>query len=171
MNATNLLDISHALEAVNISQQERSILEVETKDKLGQILQKLKTVTDEELSNINVQLGVKGNCSITTGIYKGNKTDSVSIKVPTNTKYVLVNNGNNADSNGFWQYGYSFFFIQETPLGIYSGGSGRYTEFVCYNTIFSNGTLTWSIKGYDFQGNMTMLMNENGKTYYYIAIG
>lgn len=166
-----MLDIGHALEAVNISQQERSTLEVDVNDKLGQILQKLKTATDEELSNINTQLGVKGNCSITTGTYKGNQTESVSIKIPTNTKYVLVNNGDNNENNGYWEHGYAFFFIQSSPLGIYSGGSGSYTMFISYNTTFSSGTLTWKSASYHFKDDWDRLMNTNGQTYYYIAIG
>lgn len=50
LNASSLLDICHALEAVNITQDERSTLSVGQEDKLGTILTKLNTVLRDFVS-------------------------------------------------------------------------------------------------------------------------
>ena len=72
LNATNLLDICHALEAVNITQEQRTTLEAGTNDALGTILAALKSGIDSDVSSINSTLNSKGNCNIETGSYTGN---------------------------------------------------------------------------------------------------
>ena len=64
LNASNLNDISNALQAVNITQQERTTLGAEATDTLGQILAVLKNTTDEsiesisqDIQNIKIQIG------------------------------------------------------------------------------------------------------------------
>ena len=50
LNASSLLDICHAIEAVNITQEERSTLNVGKEDKLGTVLTKLNTLLRDFVS-------------------------------------------------------------------------------------------------------------------------
>ena len=68
VNASNLNDISNALQAVNITQQERTALGAQANDTLGQVLEMLKTKIDNTQSGLQQ----KGNCQIMSGSYVGN---------------------------------------------------------------------------------------------------
>lgn len=167
LNATNLLDIGHALEAVNITQGERSTLGAETTDKLGQILthivQSISEEVELDISSIQTQMNEKGNCIIVSGSYVGNGGNLQLTIPPINGRYVkciiIFSNmkTSSSSSNGYTRFSYTvenanYMFIATDPY--------------CRNIpiqSFSNGIL--SIIDYDNAPNVT------GVTYCYIALG
>ena len=99
LNASNLNDISNALQAVNVTRQERTALGAKATDKLGQILTALKTTTDKSIESIsqNVEeirqtmgnqieslatLATNSYTKILTGSYVGNGQTTVRVPWP-----------------------------------------------------------------------------------------
>ena len=93
LNATNLLDISHALEAVNVTRLERTNLGAQETDKLGQIL----TVLNGKIGNLNdsieqlqTTLNQKGILGVESGSYTGNGQSTVTISFTHPIKFMFV---------------------------------------------------------------------------------
>ena len=156
LNASNLLDIGHALEALNITQDERSTLGAETTDKLGQIFQKIVQGTDSNISQLQTLVNEKGNCNIITGQYVGNGNDT-SLSMPFLTRLYI--DSTDSDSSDYVRC-----------IHIYTGGSylwifnirdGHAGDIYGYR---SDCIVT--DKNFHFYGD-----SEADKTYYYIALG
>lgn len=157
-----MLDIGHALEAVNITQDERSTLGAEAIDKLGQILQKMAQGTDSEIEEINSaisqlqeQLNEKGNCTIITGSYVGNGQYTLTIRFPQGfiPKFYFVSRQSNSSAinSGSWVYG-------STSFNSYSTG---------YASAVQSGN---TLKLID-SGTALNILNNNGTSYTYVALG
>lgn len=157
LNAKNLLDISHALEAVNITQDERSTLGAEATDKLGQILQKMAQGTDSKISQIQTLVNEKGDCNIITGQYIGNANGTTSLTMPFLPRLYM-------DST------YSNTSEQTICMHIYTGGSYLWSFNFKHN--YASGVsvqcVDCIVTDKKFQFNY---QTETGKTYYYIALG
>ena len=151
-----MLDICHALEAVNITQDERSTLGAETTDKLGQVLQKIVQGTDSKISQLQTLVNEKGNCNIITGQYVGNG-NITSLSMPFLTRLYI-------DST------YSNTSDQIICMHIYTGGSylwsfnfrHNHAEGVSVQCV--ECTVTNKKFRFDYQ-------TESGKIYYYVALG
>ena len=157
LNATNLLDICHALEAVNITQDERSTLGAETTDKLGQVLQKIVQGTDSDISQLQTLVNEKGNCNIITGQYVGNANGTTSLSMPFLTR-LYIDSTDSATSS------------QLICMHIYTGGSYLWSFNFRHN--YAGGVsvqcINCTVTDKKFQFNY---QTESGKTYYYIALG
>ena len=155
-----MLDICHALEAVNITQGERSTLGAETTDKLGQILthivQNINENVEQDISSIQTQVNEKGNCNIITGQYVGNG-NITSLSMPFLPR--LYMDSTDLDSSDY-----------VACMHIYTGGSYLWTFY------FRNGyagrvyafMVDCIVTDENFQFNHN---TKTGKTYYYIALG
>ena len=155
LNATNLLDICHALEAVNITQDERSTLGAETTDKLGQVLQKIVQGTDSKISQLQTLVNEKGNCNIITGQYVGNGS-TTSLSMPFLTRLYI-------DST------YSNVPDPVTCMHIYTGGS--YLWSFNFRNDYSGGVSVLSINCIVTDKNFQFSYATAPKTYYYVALG
>lgn len=177
LNATNLLDISHALEAVNITQQQRTSLGVGSTDVLGQVLETLKTAFDVDVSDIqstitqiqSTLLG-KGDCSIWVGYYTGTGVATAinrpSIQVDPSTKIIIIYSTDGSNHTwyldtyyGLFLTNMSFGFIKNTYQN-----DNMYAEIHFYN-----GSLNWFASG--VPGNEQANLNNSGTQYTYIALG
>ena len=157
LNATNLLDICHALEAVNITQDERSTLGAEITDKLGQVLQKIVQGTDSKISQIQTLVNEKGNCNIITGQYVGSASGTTSLSMPFLTRLFIDSTYSNTPD-------------QVICMHIYTGGS--YLWSFNFKNDYSGGVSVQSVnctvtdRNFQFKYHVTPT-----KTYYYIALG
>ena len=155
MNATNLLDISHALEAVNVTQQQRTSLGVGSTDVLGQILEALKTATDNGMSSIQQILSTKGNCNYYMGQYVGSGQGKNYVTLEVEPKlYVASYVGLNDNS-------YSIFYV---------GGSNYATSFTRHYTYNVNAYMSGTRLRFQ-DNNPQNILNENGLTVTYIVLG
>lgn len=157
MNASNLLDIGHALEALNVTQDERSTLGAETTDRLGQVLQKIVQGTDSNISQLQTLVNEKGNCNIVTGQYVGSGSGRTSLQMPFLTRlYIDSTDSNTSD--------------QKICMHIYTGGS--YLWSFNFRNDYAGGVSVENVdcivtdKNFQFKYYV-----EVGKTYYYIALG
>lgn len=157
LNATNLLDIGHALEALNVTQDERSALGAETTDKLGQVLQKIVQETDSNISQLQTLINEKGDCNIIAGQYVGNGNGMTSLTMPFLPRlYMDSTYSNTAD--------------HKICMHIYTGSS--YLWSFTFRNDYSGGVSVQSVncivtdKKFQFT-----YYTETGKTYYYIALG
>lgn len=143
------------MEAVNITQQQRTSLGVGSTDILGQILEALKTATDNGMSSIQQILSTKGNCNYYIGQYVGNGqgTNRVTLEVEPKL-YVASYVGLNDNS-------YSMFYV---------GGSNYATSFTRHYTY----NVKASISGTRLilqDNNYQNILNENGLAVTYIVLG
>lgn len=157
-----MLDIGHALEAVNITQDERSTLGAETTDKLGQVLthivQNINENVEQDISSIQTQVNQKGNCNILVGSYIGNG-GNLQLTLPTYAQFVIIQYGGQRSgiSNGDTCLA---FFIKNVSTFIYhSLGS----DAEIYDCNFQEGSL--------YVGHSTPAPNNSGYIYKYIALG
>ena len=162
LNATNLLDIGHALEAVNITQDERSTLGAETTDKLGQILtrivQNINENVEQDISSIQTQVNQKGDCNIIIGSYVGNG-GNLQLTLPAYAQYVVIQYS--GEKNGLDRGSTCLaFFIKNVDIFIYGA---HYSDFGIYDCNFQEGSL--------YVGASTPAPNVNGENYTYIALG
>ena len=167
VNASNLLDIGHALEAVNITQEERSALGAETTDKLGQILthivESINGEVESSISSIQTQVNEKGNCIIVSGSYVGNGGSLQLTIPPINGRYVkciiIFSNMDTSSSstNGYTRFSYT---VENASYMFITMNSS------CRNLpiqSFSNGALSMA--------SYANAPNLSGVRYYYIALG
>ena len=174
MNSSNLLDISHALEAVNITQQQRTSLGVGSTDTLGKILGTIKAVLDGNITNIQSAISqiqtamqTKGNCGIEYGNYVGNGQVGTSSNTLTfsNTPLVVMCsryaiNPAGGSSQGFLQ---GFIYHQGSTVTRCTYGS------ISANMNFTQqgNNLSWISTG---QNSPEVQCNASGATYYYVAL-
>ena len=153
LNATNLLDISHALEAVNITQQQRTSLSVGSTDVLGQILEALKTATDDEMSSIQQILSTKGNCNYYMGQYVGNGQLSHMVTLEVEPKLYFA----------------SYTIINTPYMMVYVGGSNYATTIADSYCNRVNASVSGTKLKLD--GSAENTLNEKGRTVTYIVLG
>ena len=154
LNATNLLDISHALEAVNITQNQRTSLGVGSTDILGQILEALKAATDNGMSSIQQILSTKGNCNYYMGQYVGNGQTVNYVTLEVEPKLYIASYVENNENS------YSM---------VYVGGSNYATTFTrqySYNVGASMSGTRLILRDSAIQ-----TLNENGLAVTYIVLG
>ena len=152
-----MLDVCHALEAVNITQDERSTLGAKTTDKLGQVLQKIVQGTDSKISQLQTLINEKGNCNIITGQYVGNANGMTSLPMPFLPRLYM-------DST------YSDTSERTICMRIYTGGS--YLWSFIFQVNHSGGVSVQSVDCVVTDKNFQFTYyTETGKTYYYIALG
>ena len=170
LNAANLLDISRALEAVNITQDDRSALSVEQEDKLGTVLTKLNTALKNFANNSSSStLTTVGNAfsPICYGSYIGNGGRTASISYRNSyrgamkAKAFIVANSVKADGNFASGIGMCTN-NSNTGLMIYSG-----------NNIQANSVeVTFSVNSISFETRESSGgLNNSGKTYTYLIFG
>lgn len=90
VNASNLNDISNALQSVNVTQQERTTLGASTTDTLGKMLMLLKSGTDNVrtlVASIQQQLGTN---RYEIGSYIGNGSSTLQIATPFEVKFFVA---------------------------------------------------------------------------------
>lgn len=178
VNASNLNDISNALQAVNITQQERTALGAQANDTLGQVLEVLKNqlnTSDSTIEELQTQLATKGNCLIDSGSYIGNgQTTNISITFNFYPDIIIII----CSSGGAYNIvdrGYSYVVSTgsmiwvhglETEL-IYSSSSSAQTY---RNYSWDGNTFTWGCSGSYSYITGRFALNENGLTYRYIAL-
>lgn len=162
LNASNLLDIGHALEALNVTQDERSTLGAETTDKLGQILthivESINGEVESDISSIQTQVNQKGNCNILVGSYIGNG-GNLQLTLPTYAQFVIIQYGGqkNGINNGNTCLA---FFIKNVSTFIYHS-LGYGSEI--YDCNFQEGSL--------YVRDSSSAPNNSGYKYTYIALG
>lgn len=168
LNASNLNDISNALQAVNITQQERTTLGAEATDTLGQILAALKNTTDGSIESIGQDIEeiqqTMGNTKYEVGSYVGNGTQNVTLTFNISPKYMLVFSSEpQIESGGSFLY-YHWVYDSSKIYNLYynSGNPMRYGTPIVFNQN------TFSV-----ENNISpeSLLNKNGVTVYYIVFG
>ena len=171
VNASNLNDISNALQAVNITQQERTALGAQENDTLGQILEALKNVVDRDISKVESTISTiqsmlkqKGNCQIKTGSYVGSGTNSPTLNTGFYPMMVVIATYNKSAS---WSSGDSTYilFIRGTNSYYIAADTYSNNSAYAYYVTFSNNSISWSCSNSYFSKNMT------GETYFYCVIG
>ena len=150
-----MLDICHALEAVNITQDERSTLGAETTDKLGQVLQKIVQGTDSKISQLQTLVNEKGNCNIITGQYVGNG-NITNLSMPFLTRLFIDSTYSNTSS-------------EVIGMHIYTGGS--YLWLFNFRNDYSGGVSVQSVNCTITDRNFQFGYSSSIKTYYYVALG
>ena len=168
LNASNLNDISNALQAVNITQQERTTLGAEATDALGQILAALKTTTDGSIESINQEVEeiqqIMGNTKYEVGSYVGNGTQNVALSFNISPKYMLVFSSEpQIESGGSYLY-YHWVYDSSKIYNLYYDGGNP----------MRNGTpIVFNQNTFSIENNISpeSLLNKNGVTVYYIVFG
>ena len=150
-----MLDICHALEAVNITQDERSTLGAETTDKLGQVLQKIVQGTDSKISQLQTLVNEKGNCNIITGQYVGNG-NITSLSMPFLTRLFIDSTYSNVSDSVICMH-------------IYTGGS--YLWSFNFKNNYAGGVYVESVNCIVTDKNFQFSRTAPLKTYYYVALG
>lgn len=167
MNASNLLDIGHALEALNITQEQRSTLEAGTSDALGTILAALKTSIDSDISSINSTLQGKGNCSIEIGSYVGNgqfNTYHNTITLNIEPKAIIFGTINAVETSGNNNATVVAVFLRNMSTAATIIDKSYLYQYSCTPS-FSGNTVSW-YSGFSAGGQL----NENRITYYWCAL-
>ena len=167
LNASNLNDISNALQAVNITQQERTTLDAEATDTLGQILSVLKNAEDETsqsveqlqqtISSIQSQIGTN---KYQTGSYVGNGQDTLTLNFDFEPKFYFASYKQDQTYRErivymCYMYNSNFAFIFNN-----NGGTVQYLR--------EDSTPTKIIVS---NSDVEFILNVNGETVYYIVFG
>lgn len=176
VNASNLNDISNALQAVNITQQERTALDAQANDTLGQILNILKSGIDTAQS----ELQTKGNCLVQTGSYVGNgqvKTMSITFDFEPDTVFIVSSNINTIATREqiqclFTTYSYAIWNKYITSYQTYFRSA--YLGYATLDFTLSEKQLSYSaVPHAGSNGSPTispeMCFNYTGATYQWIA--
>lgn len=176
VNASNLNDISNALQAVNITQQERTALGAQADDTLGQVLEMLKTKIDSTQSGLQQ----KGNCQIMSGSYVGNgqlKTISLTFGFEPDMVFIIPSGRggfSHPESNAPWCFTTRSSIIWHRRIGqyiTYSTVESLGDYYVSLRFSFSNNTLSYSCEaGSELTASAIDNYNENGITYQWIAL-
>lgn len=170
LNASNLNDISNALQAVNITQQERTTLGTEATDTLGQILAALKTTTDEsieninqEIENINQEVGeiqqTMGNVRCVYGSYVGNGQKTLTITLGFKPRYIYMLSKSPQREGSYNSYVYLVWVYNNQYA--YSLGNAISNEEI---SLLNNGFSLSS--GFD---DAECILNGNAEPVYYMA--
>lgn len=173
VNASNLLDIGHALEALNITQEQRSTLEAGTSDALGTILAALKTSIDSDIASINSAVRGKGNCKIASGGYIGNgqygSSTPTSIYVGFMPLFLYCYDTYNRSDNAIF-YIYNGNMEVDSSIGISSGLWTNSTITGMYdNDIYAQNK---SGKPFTFWArSANTQLNYTSRSYRWVAIG
>ena len=163
MNASNLLDIGHALEALNITQEQRATLEAGTNDALGTILTKIVNGINTLIDNVNTSIGQKGNCFVQYGSYVGNgqvgttHPNSLTFDFIPRMFFCIHNSMETVDSA--WRESVIYLDRIDYSVSIY-GDTYDYAYFTR-----NDKTISW------YANDNASQLNKNGVTYYYVAIG
>lgn len=167
VNASNLNDISNALQAVNITQQERTVLGAQANNTLGQVLEALKSVVDGDISDvkstiatIQSTLNQKGNTNSYVSSYIGNGQRSLTLQLEFEPKFIF-----------FLSEDFQMDERRNTYLAmVYVYNSPKTITFVSSTSInrvsFSGTTINISAPSYPEQ-----ILNESGTTVCYIVFG
>lgn len=166
LNASNLNDISNALQAVNITQQERTTLGAEATDTLGQILAALKNAIDENIGSINQEIqSIKtqiGGNKYAVGSYIGNGQDTLSLTFGFTPKAIFVYSSEVQQSTQAGEYAWWYYWIYNaTKLYVNLVGRMRLDTGV----LLSGNTITFRAK------NPRYILNSTTATVYYIVFG
>lgn len=174
MNASNLLDIGHALEALNITQEQRATLEAGTSDALGTILAALKTSIDSDIASINSAVSGKGNCKIASGGYIGNgqygSSTPTSIYVGFMPLFLYCYDTNYRSDNAIF-YIYNGNMEDDSLSGI---SSGLWTNSTITGMYYENSIYAQNKSGKPFTfwaGNEVTQLNDTSRRYRWVAIG
>ena len=167
LNASNLNDISNALQAVNITQEERTTLGAEATDTLGQILAALKNAGDETsqsveqlqqtISSIQSQIGTN---KYQTGSYVGNGQSTLTLNFDFEPKFYFASYKQDQTNMKrvvymCYMYNSNFAFIFDN-----NGGTVQYLR--------EGSTSTKIVLDDD---EIEFILNVNGETVYYIVFG
>ena len=165
LNASNLNDISNALQAVNITQQERTTLGAEATDTLGQILAALKNATDESIENINQDVEeiqqTMGNVKCVYGSYVGNGQTTLTITLGFRPRYVCMLSDNyqqNQGNNNLYVL-VEWIYNNQTAKSI--GSNVNFVDITISNNGFSLKTNSTNYIG--------EILNNNGEKVHYMA--
>lgn len=171
VNASNLNDISNALQAVNITQQERTVLGAQANDTLGQVLEALKNATDNDISEIESTISTmqstlnqKGNCQIQSGSYVGNGTYSPTISTDLYPIVVIITAYRESKSITGGDASYILFIRGTNPYYIAADTYTTGSDYQ-YHVTFSNNSISWTCRNDGFGKNIS------GQTYFYCVIG
>lgn len=167
MNASNLLDIGHALEALNITQEQRATLEAGTDDALGTILTKIVDGINNTIDNVNTSINKKGNCSIQYGSYVGNGQvgSTTPIRLTFNFApklFFCIKYSVWPSSGGGWADSTVYLDRPDYSVSIYDSNVGNFDTIYFTRT---DKTLSW------WSNTAGAQLNINGTTYYYVALG
>lgn len=158
VNASNLNDISNALQAVNITQQERTTLGEEATDTLGQILASLKNMTESIGQDVEEIQQTMGNVKCVYGSYVGNGQTTLTITLGFKPRYIyMLSELPQTDGNNNYIY----------LVWIYNN---RYAY--CFGSGFSGKTISVLNNGFSLSSEPNVggsILNENAKKVYYIA--
>lgn len=164
VNASNLNDISNALQAVNITQQERTTLGAEATDTLGQILAALKNAIDEnaenvsqEVQNIKTQIGTN---KYYFGSYIGNGQNSLTITFNFEPKFYFAVSENPQEASYVGQI-YSLHSLNNSKIAVSNTNEGS----VRNNCSFNGNSITIS------NSQQVYILNNNSARVYYIVFG
>lgn len=164
LNASNLNDISNALQAVNITQQERTTLGAEATDTLGQILAALKTTTDGSIESISQDVEeiqqTMGNVKCVYGSYVGNGQTTLTITLGFKPRYIYMLSKLPQEDRNHNNYVYLVWVYNNQYA--YCFGSGFSNKGI---SVLNNGFSLSS--GLDNVGGS--ILNENAETVYYMA--
>lgn len=176
VNTSNLNDISNALQAVNITQQERTALDAQANDTLGQILNILKS----GINTAQSELQTKGNCLVQTGSYVGNgqvKTMSITFDFEPDTVFIVSSNINTIATREqiqclFTTYSYAIWNKYITSYQTYFRSA--YLGYATLDFTLSEKQLSYSaVPHAGSNGSPTispeMCFNYTGATYQWIA--
>ena len=156
LNATNLLDISHALEAVNITQQQRTSLGVGSTDVLGQILETIETSINSKFEQLESLVSEKGNCRCYVGQYTGNGQNKLSITFDFLPMLYISRPKNDIAINSM----YSIVYVYNS----------KYCTAIC-SSYSDSASVSISGTTLTFSGSATNASNANNNVYTYIALG
>ena len=167
LNASNLNDISNALQAVNITQQERTTLGAQATDTLGQILAVLKNAEEETsqsveqlqqtISSIQSQIGTN---KYQTGSYVGNGQSTLTINFDFEPKFYFASYKQDQTNMKrvvymCYMYNSDFAFIFDN-----NGGTVQYLR--------EDSTSTKIVLD---DSDIEFILNVSGETVYYIVFG
>lgn len=169
-NASNLDDISNALQSVNVTQQERATLGASITDTLGKILLALKSLSEQYSQQRCNQLQTlinKNYSKIVYGSYTGNGQDTLQINyaqngIETTVAYMVV------------VYESNFYDTLDNPFAfMFKGTDGGLCQILDVDRLTSQSTMSFSAT---FQagtvstsGNNVSFINANGRTYNFIV--
>lgn len=167
VNASNLNDISNALQAVNITQQERTALGAQANDTLGQVLEVLKSVVDGDISDVKSMIATiqstlnqKGNTNSYVSSYIGNGQRSLALQLEFEPKFIFFLSENFQMDERRNTY-CAMVYIYNSPITI------TFISSTSTNGVsFSGTTMNISAPSYPEQ-----ILNESGATVRYIVFG
>ena len=167
LNASNLNDISNALQAVNITQEERTTLGAEATDTLGQILAALKNAGDETsqsveqlqqtISSIQSQIGTN---KYQTGSYVGNGQSTLTLNFDFEPKFYFASYKNDQTNRERIVY---MCYMYNSSFAFTFNDNGGTVQFLREDSTSTKIVLD--------DNDIEFILNVNGETVYYIVFG